>query len=247
LIWVASEGKIKIAEVRRVQEELSLTNPFGKRRVVVLRRAETMTREAQNAFLKVLEEPRTDVVFILTAEDLAGLLPTVISRTQVVRFAPVSRDVIGRYLQTLGHAPETADRAARLSLGSPGRALELCVPGALVAREEENRQMLQLFGRLPHQRFRMVNQVLERDDPGALLSNLEGLLRDLWMFHTARRQYLVNRALQEELLAASYLFTREKICHCLIELHQLKNLWARQVNKKLSLERFFLTVLPIPE
>jgi DNA polymerase-3 subunit delta' len=82
--------------------------------------------EAANALLKTLEEPRSNLHFVLLSERPDRLLPTIRSRCQRVRFAPLTNAVLGGILERAG-APE-AERAAALELaaGRADRALELC-------------------------------------------------------------------------------------------------------------------------
>ena len=68
-----------------------LRRPRFRRRVGVIDQAETLTEQAANAFLKILEEPPSYAILILIAESEQALLPTVASRGTPVRFAPVYR------------------------------------------------------------------------------------------------------------------------------------------------------------
>lgn len=61
----------------------------GRRTVIILSKVETMRKEVANAFLKLLEEPPEDVMFLLTTDQPERLLPTIISRCQLVPFVPV--------------------------------------------------------------------------------------------------------------------------------------------------------------
>jgi DNA polymerase-3 subunit delta' len=70
----------------------------GKRTVIIITQIETMRKEVTNAFLKLLEEPPEEVMFILTTDQPDALLPTVISRCQVVPFTPVSPEDIAANL-----------------------------------------------------------------------------------------------------------------------------------------------------
>ncbi|KKQ98734.1 MAG: polymerase III, delta prime subunit protein [Candidatus Woesebacteria bacterium GW2011_GWC1_43_10b] len=73
----------KINEVRELTKFLKLS--FDKPTVILIRNIETATEEALNAFLKTLEEPQKNVKFILTSTSEHKLLPTIISRCQIVR------------------------------------------------------------------------------------------------------------------------------------------------------------------
>jgi hypothetical protein len=80
-------GSISIVQVRELIFRLSRANPEGQVTFVVIAQARSMTREAGNALLKILEEPPRDVVFILFAKSVRDLLPTIVSRCHMVRFA----------------------------------------------------------------------------------------------------------------------------------------------------------------
>lgn len=88
------DGKqdIPIDSVRKLIKSLSLKVPGKKeiRRVIIVEDAQDMNEEAQNAMLKILEEPPSDCVFILTADSQSNLLPTIVSRTQEVFIQPIN-------------------------------------------------------------------------------------------------------------------------------------------------------------
>lgn len=71
-----------------------LTPNEGRRTVIIITQIETMRKEVTNAFLKLLEEPPEDVMFILTTDQPDALLPTIISRCQVIPFTPVAPEDI---------------------------------------------------------------------------------------------------------------------------------------------------------
>ncbi|MCK4761446.1 MAG: hypothetical protein KAW12_04540, partial [Candidatus Aminicenantes bacterium] len=80
----------------------------GKKKINILTEAHKMNEYSANAFLKVLEEPASDNIFILLTTNLNGLLPTIKSRCQLLKFAILSRDEIKDHLIEKGHDPEKA-------------------------------------------------------------------------------------------------------------------------------------------
>jgi len=89
--WVESAGradKISIDDIRLVQKEISLKAYEGKWKVFIILEAQKMTEQAANCLLKTLEEPPSSSLIILSAEGLSGLLPTIISRCQAIKFYP---------------------------------------------------------------------------------------------------------------------------------------------------------------
>jgi DNA polymerase III delta' subunit len=110
--------------VRNLIGELSLLSVEGGARVVVVEGAHRLNEDAQNAFLKMLEEPPAGVTIVLCADDEECLLPTVRSRCIRIRLGPVGGREIERWLGELGvaDAPRAA-RLGRLAEGRPGLAL----------------------------------------------------------------------------------------------------------------------------
>ena len=106
--------------------KVGLTPQRGARKVFVVREAERITPQAQNALLKTLEEPPEDTVLILLVGVLDRLLPTTLSRCQVVRFDALPRDFVKIKLAELRPqlSPEQLEWYARGSEGSIGRAIE---------------------------------------------------------------------------------------------------------------------------
>ena len=83
-----------------------------------------MTPQAANSMLKLLEEPPAGWVFLMTTHDPTVLLPTLISRCQVLRLKPFSCQQVEALLQALGVEPEKGKTCARISQGSWARALQ---------------------------------------------------------------------------------------------------------------------------
>lgn len=98
----------------------------GGYKVVVITDAEALAVQTSNGFLKILEEPLGKTVFILTAERPDRLLPTILSRCQPIRFAPLSPTEIEEALVTRWGVPRNeVQTLARLSEGSISIALDL--------------------------------------------------------------------------------------------------------------------------
>jgi DNA polymerase-3 subunit delta' len=90
-----------IGQVREVVR-LAASRPFeGARRVFILE-GDTLNAQAANALLKTLEEPEGDTTFILLAASREGVLPTILSRAQAVRFNPVPKKLVAGLLEERG-------------------------------------------------------------------------------------------------------------------------------------------------
>jgi len=84
LILLDFPGAIGIDEIRDLQKKLSLKSSNGGLKVAIINNAHNLTIAAQNALLKTLEEPPKNSQIILTAPTAESLLPTIVSRCQIV-------------------------------------------------------------------------------------------------------------------------------------------------------------------
>src|SRR5258706_3290004 len=81
---IATESSVGIEQVRDMQKTLFLKPMKGKEKIVVIENAENLTIEAQNALLKVLEEPPSNTFIFLSADSQEKFLPTIISRCKII-------------------------------------------------------------------------------------------------------------------------------------------------------------------
>ncbi|OXS54741.1 DNA polymerase III subunit delta' [Cohnella sp. CIP 111063] len=108
---------VKIEQIRSLQRELSYRSSGAGYKVYIIQAAETMTVQASNSLLKFLEEPPSPVVAILLAPSAQAVLPTILSRTQLVPFVPGDRQALENLLVQEGKSPLLARAAVHLSSG----------------------------------------------------------------------------------------------------------------------------------
>lgn len=104
VLWVHdSEKGVAIETVRNAQSFLQLKTPGESkiRRALIIEQGETMSLEAQNAFLKILEEPPADTIIIITTTSTDALLPTIKSRAQQIKVMPGSFIQVSNYFKDL--------------------------------------------------------------------------------------------------------------------------------------------------
>lgn len=118
---------IPVDEVRKVPQFLRLKPSVdGGWRVVIVDNADFMNRNAQNALLKILEEPPPQTVLILIAHSIGRLLPTIRSRSRAMAFKPLPSDLFALALSNMGYAPKPDELKwlAALTDGCPGQVAE---------------------------------------------------------------------------------------------------------------------------
>jgi DNA polymerase-3 subunit delta' len=136
-ISVPKANFIKINSVRDLRREATLSSFEGGKRVFIISNAEEMNAEASNSLLKTLEEPSSDSVFILTTAHKEQLLPTILSRCQLVQFDPLSEEELQEALRTRnGVEADQAALIARLSHGSYTEAINLLSVDMVAQRQE---------------------------------------------------------------------------------------------------------------
>jgi DNA polymerase-3 subunit delta' len=179
----------RIDQVRQdVIQPMSLARGEGKYKVNILIDAEKMREEAANAFLKLLEEPPPQTVFLLTTSRPEQLLPTILSRCQRLRFDPLLPETIEQALTDReGMAPEAASTLARMADGSYSRALELSENEALLTSRE---LVLDYFRAAYTQRVESLDRCVQelqkqgRERVKSVLRLMLRWIRDLLLYRT---------------------------------------------------------------
>jgi DNA polymerase-3 subunit delta' len=127
---------ISIDQIRTLVLTRSAFAPHeGRAKVFIVRRAEELSVSAANALLKTLEEPGAHTHFILLSSQPEALLPTILSRTQRIRFAPLPDDVVTDLLVASGVEAARALEVTRLAGGSVEAGQLLADPEESEARE----------------------------------------------------------------------------------------------------------------
>jgi len=119
------KNSILIEHIREAQAWLSLAPMEAKRKALLISDAHTMTHEASSAFLKTLEEPPQHSTIILITSQTHRLLPTILSRCQILRFSPLSDEEVMEILVEQGIPRKEAQEIAPLAQGSVTFALDL--------------------------------------------------------------------------------------------------------------------------
>jgi DNA polymerase-3 subunit delta' len=217
--------------------------------VALLLRFEQANPNAANALLKTLEEPPPHVVLILTADSAEALLPTIVSRCEVVRLAPVAADQIRQDLeQNLALGPEMAALCAQLSAGRPGYARFLARnPDFLDQRRRwlDDQSGLLSAGRA--ERFAYVGRLSE--DRDALRQTLQVWI-SFWhdvLFRAAGAEAALtnpDRAQEIETLAAS--LQLERAFSTVRSLERTLALIESNVNRRLAAEVLMLDLPHLP-
>lgn len=174
----STSSAISIEQIIALQKRLALTSYEGSWRIGLILRIWEASLGASNALLKTLEEPSPNVVIILTSRTSEDLLPTIVSRCEVINLRPVSKDTVQAGLIGHGIDGEQALKLASLSAGRPGFALRLsATPGQLELRNQRIQDLFELLVSDRAERFDFVEQF--RPKSGETLKDVRDVVVDL--------------------------------------------------------------------
>ncbi|HET6974524.1 MAG TPA: DNA polymerase III subunit delta' [Pyrinomonadaceae bacterium] len=244
---VAPRRVLRVEQMRQIEKEANFRPFEGKARVFLIDEADKLNDASANALLKVLEEPpKTSHLILITARP-AMLLPTILSRCQMIRFSPLTPDEITSHLVKNDIDTKTARLRARAAGGSMGRALS----GDLVTFTSQRKAMLKVLNALVlsddrAQLLRSAEQLNEaqyKDEFEERLDVLETLIRDAWMLSlgvdTSR---IVNEDLSAELKEIAQKLDPSRAGDWILQIEDLREQLIVNVNRKITTDSLFLVM-----
>src|SRR5512147_3049745 len=139
----AEGGTLKVDQIREARRVLTLKPYQAKHRVALFLRFQEANDNAANALLKTLEEAPSYAVLILTADNPEQLLPTIVSRCEVLRLRPLAIERVKKELESRGIESSQATLIAHISGGRFGYALRLVEDPSLLEKRETRLNDLQ--------------------------------------------------------------------------------------------------------
>jgi len=244
---VAPRRVLRVEQMRQIEKEANYRPFEGKARVFLIDEADKLNDASANALLKVLEEPpRTSHLILITARP-AMLLPTILSRCQMIRFSPLTPDEIQSHLVKNDIDLKTARLRARAAGGSMGRALS----GDLVTFTSQRKAMLKVLNALVlsddrAQLLRSAEQLNEaqyKDEFEERLDVLETLIRDAWMLSLGVDTLkIVNEDLSAELKEIAQKMDPSRAGDWILQIEDLREQLIVNVNRKITVDSLFLVM-----
>ena len=232
-----TKGKISIAAVRQVRHQLMLKSHDGGYRICIIDGVDNFTLPAANAILKILEEPTQRVVFVLLAESIEGIIPTIVSRCVGFNFNLVPKSEIEKNLSVANDSLSLAT-IARSACGRPGLAIKYVNNSAELTRCQERRQELrEILGQDINSSFQLVNSWKVKNEQALeFIKVMTEHFRDL----AVSKAQCPELALEEENTTAVDQFSGGQIKDILSYLLVANKLLSQNVNPKLIVENFIL-------
>jgi len=239
---------IRVPVMRELESEANFRPFEGATRVFIIEDADCMNDQAANALLKTLEEPPPTTHLILTTSNPTALLPTIRSRCQVIRFAPIPHDQIEKFLtEKEAMHPADAQLLARTSRGSIGRALETNIESYRERREAMMTVLTALS--LSGDRVQLLHSAealaaaKDRSDYEQQLDVLESLIRDAWALSLGQpREMMVNSDQYSQLRKIADELRSERAAAWLSQIEELRGELDVNINRRIASDALFISM-----
>jgi DNA polymerase-3 subunit delta' len=242
-------GMLRIEEARMMTQRLALKPYESRYRIGIFRDFDHARPQVQDALLKTLEEPPPQSLLILLAPSVESLLPTIVSRSQVIRLRPLSAAAIQTALvEGRGADPEHAELLARLSGGRIGWAIRALEDESIL---EQRGAALDLLERLltlnRAERFELAED-LSKDKLGLvpLLELWQTYWRDVLLLCQGSAVVPANIDRRESLAALAQSLTVEEALTALQATRGLLDRLSANLNLRLAVEILLLEYPSLP-
>jgi DNA polymerase-3 subunit delta' len=236
-------GQLKVDQIRALQHGLSLAPYDAQYRIAILQRFEEANRQAANALLKTLEEPPRQVVIILTAVSTDRLLPTIVSRCEVIRLRPVPAAVLIQGLSNKWQVDgDEAELLTHLSGGRPGYAFRLFqYPEEMSNRKSWLEDQLNLISSNRINRFEYVESMAKNPQSvSEILKVWLSFWRDVMLRTSNSNSPITNIDYQEKINELAQRINYEQAYRMVVKLEKVFDNLARNANPRLTLEVLML-------
>lgn len=190
-----SGASFGVDDIRNIIEEVNKKPYEGNKKVLILYKCDKMTTQAQNAFLKTIEEPPNGVHLILLSDSLETILDTIQSRCQIYKLTPLSKEDILEYIEVHYNDISNEDKQAALaySTGIPGKVDKFINDDNLKKLRNIAIDLFKdMLNREPGLVLKYQNLLKNsKEEQSDLLNILLLLIRDIMLFKELNNQKLV--------------------------------------------------------
>jgi len=245
------KSSIKIEQIREMRKEIGLKPFKNRKKIYIIDKAEKMTIEASNCLLKTIEEPPYYAIIILICSNIDPILPTIVSRCQIINFGLISSYRIKEFLLSKNKnlEKEKAEIISKLAQGSIGSASKLLSDKEYFIRREEVLDYLSAIspGRYGDDIFAKVEKTIsEIDRIEEILEMIKLWYRDVLIIkNTGDQKYIANCDKLEILEEKSQIYSQEILIDILDYLEQIEEYLIKNVNKRLILERLYIKMVGV--
>ena len=245
------KNSIKIEQIREMRKEIGLKPFKNRKKIYIIDKAERMTIEASNCLLKTIEEPPYYAIIILICSKIDPILPTIVSRCQIINFGLISSYKIKEFLlnKNKNIEKEKTEIISKLAQGSIGSALKLLSAEEYFIRREEVLDYLSTIspGKYGDDIFTKVEKMVsEIDRIEEILEMIKLWYRDILIIkNTGDQKYIANCDKLEILEEKSKIYSQEILIDILDYLEKVEEYLIKNVNKRLIFERLYIKMVGV--
>ena len=244
---------ISVEQIRELIHSLGMSSFSNAYKVGIIKHADKLTEQASNALLKLLEEPKKKVLIVLVSSSVEKMLPTIISRCQILDFRSVKTDEINKFLlDNCNVTRSAAKNYSRISLGRPALALKF-----IEDKEFYNNYInrLELFLDIIesndiNEKFSLAASLIDKKLSGLeasailkrLLETLQGIYRDMYLISYGLNNLVQNEIVDDRLKKNQVKNSIEKITKLLDEIDKADEYIGANLGSKLILENITLSL-----
>jgi DNA polymerase-3 subunit delta' len=245
------KSSIKIEQIREMRKEIGLKPFKNKKKIYIIDKAEKMTLEASNCLLKTIEEPPYYAIIILICSKIDSILPTIVSRCQIINFGLISSYKIEEFLlnKNSNLEKEKAEIISKLAQGSIGSASKLLLDKEYFIRRKE---IINYLSEISPEKCgadiftKVERMVSEIDRIEEILEIIKLWYRDILIIkNTVDQKYVANCDKLEILIEKSKIYSQEILIDILDYLEQIEEYLIKNVNTRLILERLYIKMVGV--
>jgi len=251
IIIEPTKNSIKIEQIREMRKEIGLKPFKNKKKIYIIDKAEKMTLEASNCLLKTIEEPPYYAIIILICSRIDPILPTIVSRCQIINFGLITSIKIKELsLSKIKNIEkEKVEIISKLAQGSIGKAFKLSTDKEYFIRRETLLNYLSTIvpGKYSNDFFEKVEKIVfEIDKIEEILEIIKLWYRDILIIKkTGKQKYIVNCDKLEMLGKKSQVYSQKMLIDILNYLELAEEYLTKNVNKRLILERLYIKMVGV--
>lgn len=226
---------IGVEPIRTLNDDVAIRPFYSQKKVYIINEGDILTPEAQNAFLKTLEEPPEYAVFIIIVENSSALLQTVLSRASLIHFTPVSDKLIEQYINE--KYPEHTSQIeflTRYCEGIPGVADDVIADESFEAlRTESINKLPVLLSKNKLSAYAIQKFIDEnKDNAEKIFDFWISYLRDVTVIQCSAPDRIINIDKNDKLRILAEKYEPTQIVNAVKEILNSKKMLKRYVNLK---------------
>lgn len=236
---------IKKEIIDNIIKTINVSPLESKRKIIIIDDCDKMGMEAQNALLKTLEEPPSYINMILITSNTKALIPTILSRSQIVKFHPVRSEIIKQLIVAqYGKSEEEASFIAHFTRGSIGKSIDLCETEDFFERRDKTINIIHNI--VSGDRLNIINSVDYFLENKEYIHEIVDIIlywfRDLMIYKEVGSSQLILNRDKIQLLSNESFLDIDKINDIIDNVMETKKLIDSNVNYQLAIEAMLLNM-----